>query len=105
MSETGIVIEWWWIAIIVVIGGAAAAFDLESRVLKRRLLVAMLFLFGAASFAYSAIANTVPVPPGFSEEVRIAARVLALAASAWTLYLGIDTLRTWWRIGDKTDES
>ncbi len=95
MSEIGMDIDWWWIALIVVIGGAAAAFGLEGRVLRRRLLLGILLLWGAVAFAYNAIVGAMPGAPELGEEMRFAFRALMLVASAWTFYLGIDALRTW----------
>lgn len=93
--------------VIVVVAIAATAFDLEARVFRRRLLAGLLVLWGAASLASFAIFG-----PGkgqidlmrLSENAWLAFRFVVGAGALWTAYLGVDMLRTWWRIGDRPEE-
>ncbi|MEQ1867757.1 MAG: hypothetical protein ABL996_24315, partial [Micropepsaceae bacterium] len=75
MPENDFQVDWWWFAVILVIAGVAFAFNWEGKVLQRRLLVGILALWSAVSFAYAAIVGPT-LPPQFGEEARMFFRVL-----------------------------
>lgn len=100
-------IDWCWIVLGAIIVTAATVFDLEGRVFRRRLLAGLLVLWGAGSLASFAIFG-----PGkgqadlmrLSENARLAFRFVVGVGALWAAYLGVDMLRTWWRIGDRPEE-